>query len=168
MFFSVCSPKSSKARSSRPGDVFQRLLAQIVKSKVKPPGRVLLNSGRHTDSAGFGQAFEAGCDVHASTEDVPVLNNDIALMNADPKFDAVAQSAGTPFGHAVLPFGRTAQRINDAAEFDQISVTGRFDDAPTIFGDTRVNSLAADRPKKVEGSCLVNSDQPRIARHIGG
>ena len=47
---------------------------------------------------------------------------------------------------AVLPFGRTTQCINHTGKFDQQAITGRFDDAASVFGDLRVDNLRPDRP----------------------
>ena len=65
MFFSCWSPKSQK-------------------SKIKFAGSILLHARRDADAAWLGQAFEAGRDVDPVTEDVTVLDDHVALMDADP------------------------------------------------------------------------------------
>src|SRR5215831_16609287 len=71
----------------RAGDVFQVLLAQILERKVKLTRCVLLHTGGHAYASGLGQTFETSRDVHPITEDVAVLDDDIALLNAYSEFD---------------------------------------------------------------------------------
>ena len=98
-------------------------------------------------------------DVHPVTEDVVVLHNDVALVNADTEFDAVVgRYRRVPLMHPVLPFGRTTQCINHTGKFDQQAVTRRLDDAAPVFADLRVNNLGADRLEPVEDSFLVSPD----------
>ena len=154
--------------TNRAGDVLEALLAHVLEGEIEPAGSILLNTGRDADAAWVGQAFKAGSDIHAVAEDVIVLDHDIADVDPDPEFDAVVRGAGIAFGHAALPFGSTTQPIDDAPEFNEKSVAGRFDDAPVMLGDLRIDYLGADRPQPVEGSFLVRPHQPRIARDIGG
>ena len=131
----------------RAGNVLEALLAQIVEGEVETPGYVLLNTGGHANASGLGQTFQPSRDVHPVTEDVVVLHNDVALVNADTKLDAiVARCSGISLSHPVLPLGRTTQCINHTGKFDQQAITGRFDDAAPVFGDLRVDNLRPDRP----------------------
>jgi hypothetical protein len=57
---------------------------------------------------------------HPVAEDIVVLHNDIALVNADTNFDAiVARCSSTSLIHSVLPLGRTTQCINHTGKFDE-------------------------------------------------
>jgi hypothetical protein len=58
---------------------------------------------------GLGQTFQPSRHIHAVTEDVPVLYNDVALVNTDTKLNAiVGQCSGISLIHPVLPSSRTA------------------------------------------------------------
>ena len=46
---------------------------------------------RDADATGFGQSFQAGGDIDAIAEDVAVLDDDIADVEADTEFDAIAR-----------------------------------------------------------------------------
>ena len=74
--------------SYRTGDVFEPLLAEILERKVELARYVLPHPRRHTNAAWIGQAFEPRRNIYPVAENIPVLYNDIALVNADPKFDA--------------------------------------------------------------------------------
>jgi hypothetical protein len=63
---------------------------------------------------------------------------------------------------------RTAHSIDDARELDQQPVAGGLDQAPAVLGDFRIEELATQRSEAFEGGALVDADQPRIRRHIGG
>ena len=76
--------------------------------------------------------------------------------------------AGIALGHAALHSDRTGDGLNDAWEFDQDAVAGRFDDAAFVFGDLRVDEFAAMRSEPSESAGLVPTHQPRVAGHIGG
>jgi hypothetical protein len=106
-----------------------------------------LNTGGHANASGLGQTFETSRDVHAVTENVAVLNNDIADVDPYSKFNAfLGGDSGVTLGHGVLNLTRTPQGIDDTGELDQQAVPGSFDDAASILGDRRVDYFGADRP----------------------
>ena len=51
--------------------------------------------------------------------------------------------ADVALDQAVLHLDRTAHRVNDAAEFDNASIAGAFDDAAVMGGDCRIDEVAA-------------------------
>ncbi len=123
------------------------LFSKVVEGEVEPPGYILLNAGGYTNTSWLGQTFQPGRDVHPVTEDVPVLHNDVALVNSDTELDAiVARCSSTLLTHRVLPFGRTTQCIDHAGKLNEQPITGRFDDAAPVFSDLRIDLLSTDRP----------------------
>ena len=131
-------PPEINSRTPRPN---------VVEDEAETPGYVLLNTGGYANASGLGQTFQPSRDVHPVTEDVVVLHNDVALVNADTELDAiVARCNGISLTHLVLPLGRTPQGINHTGKFDQEAITGRFDDAASVFGNLRVDNLRPDRP----------------------
>ena len=74
------------------GNILESLFAHIVEGKIEPPSGVFLNTGRNANAAGFGQTFKASGDVHAVTEDVAVLDHDIADVDANAEFDPVVRA----------------------------------------------------------------------------
>ncbi len=151
----------------RAGDVFQALLAEIVEGEVEAAGGVFLDAGRDADAAGLGERLEARGDIDAVAEDVAILDDNVADIDADAELDAVVRYAGVALGHRLLPVGRAAQRVDDAGEFDEEAVAGGFDDAAAMFGDRRVDQRRAERFQAIEGALLVLADEARIAGDIG-
>jgi hypothetical protein len=106
--------------ADRAGNILQCLIAHIRKGKVELARRVLLGPRRDADPAGFGQPFEPGGDIDPVAEDVAVLSDHIALVDADAEFDAaVRRSLGVARGQRRLYFAGAAQGVDDAGELDQ-------------------------------------------------
>ena len=128
MFFSACSPMSSKARSSRL-PTWSRTVAET----AMPPG--------------CGDALEPRRHVDAVAEDVVALDDDVAEIDADAEFDAaVLRHVGVALAHPALDFGGAGDRVHDARELHQHAVAGQLDDAPLMLGDLGVDQLARDAP----------------------
>ena len=95
---------------------------------------------RDADAAGVRDAFEASRDVDAVAEDVVVVDDDVADMNADAKLDALCFGyIDIAVRHAALNLDGATHRVDRAAEFDQHSVAGGLDDAAPMLGDLRVD-----------------------------
>jgi len=73
----------------RPGDVLELLLADVFKGEVETARGILLHTSRDADAARLGQLLEARRDIKAVAEDVAILDDDVALMNADAELEAV-------------------------------------------------------------------------------
>src|SRR5215470_18340106 len=85
----------------------------------------LQHARRHTDATQFSQAFQASGHVHSVVENVTVLDDYVALVDADPELDAVfGRSVRIPLVNASLSCDRTAQRIHHTAKLDQEPVAG--------------------------------------------
>jgi hypothetical protein len=121
------------------GNIFESLFALIIEREIEPPNGVFLNTGRNANASRFRQTFKASSDVHAVTEDVAVLDHDVADVDPDAEFDAAVRCAGIALGHAALPLGCTTQPVDDAAELHQQPITGSFDDPAMMLGDLRID-----------------------------
>src|SRR5215472_10348642 len=115
MFLRACSPMSSNARSSLPAvSSCTRADTQMPPGSAKPSSRA--------------------ATFTPSPKNVAILNNDIALVNADPNFDAfLGGDLGITLSHGVLNLSRTPHGIYNTGELNQETVPGGFDDAPSIF-----------------------------------
>ena len=120
MFLSCRSPRSSNVRSSL-------------------PAASSWTSGRYTDPAWVCQAFEPRRDIHAISENVVILDDDVALVDSNTKFDAVFSRVSISLGHALLPFGCAAQRIHDAGELNEKSVSGGLYQPAFVLGISPAN-----------------------------
>src|SRR5438874_9127124 len=150
MFLRLCSPRSSKAQSSR------SCTWSCTMAETQMPAR-------------FGHGFEPCGDVDAVAVDVVAVDDHIAEIDPDPEFDALGRrDARAPFAHRFLHLGRAAHRVDDAAELDQHAVAGSLDDAAIVLGDTRIDKLGPQRLESRQGAFLVRPHQPRVAGDIGG
>jgi len=118
-----------------------------------------LNACRNADPPWIGQTFQPSSNIHAVTENIAVLDSDIAHIDAYPKFDAVLDvDAGFTLSHGGLNLGRTLEGINDTGELNQQTVPGGFDDTSVMLNDGRVYDSGSDRPQPVQSSLLVGTD----------
>ena len=117
--------------------------------------------------AGLGDAFKAGGDVDAVAENIAVLDDDVADVDADAELDAlVLRHAGIALGHAALNGDRATHGVDDAGELDQDAVARGLDDAAGMFGDPGVQEFAAMRLEARERAFLVVADQPAVAGDV--
>ena len=70
--------------------------------------------------------------------------------------------------HCPLYLGSAADRIDDAGELCQHSVTGVLHDAATVLGDLRIDQLSQVSLEPLVRPLLIRPHEPRVARHIGG
>ena len=127
------------------------------------PLRVVGNA----DAAGLGDAFQPGGDVDAVAENIVVIDDDVADVDADAEFDArVLRHVGVLRGHAALDFDRAAHRIDGAGELHQHAVAGGLDDAAAMRGDTGIDQRLAQRLSVGERAFLVATHQAAVAGDI--
>ena len=85
---------------------------------------------------GCGDAFQPRGDVDAVAENVAVLDDDVADMDADAKLDAlVGEHIRVALRHSALQLDGAADGIHGANELDQNAVACTFDDSSAMFGD---------------------------------
>jgi hypothetical protein len=121
------------------------------------------------DPAGLGERLKACRDIDSVAEDVVVLDNDVAEIDADAKLDApLAGQLRIAVNHPTLHFGGAAYRVDDAGEFREHAVAGVLDNAALVFPDLRIDQLPEMRLEAFVRPFLVRPHQARIAGHIGG
>ena len=97
-------------RADRARDIFEVLLAQIGEGEVEPAGRVLLNPSGYANPARLGQSLEPRRDIDPVAENVAILDDDVALMDADAQLDAAGPLGHRRLGPAISRWTSTAQR----------------------------------------------------------
>src|SRR5271165_6987004 len=121
-----------------PRDVLERLLAPVLEGKVEPTRGILLHARRDADAAWLSQAFEPSRDVDPIADDVAILDEDIADIDADAELDATIRGQRRiAFRHCGLHLGRAARRVDDAGELGQEAVAGGVDDTAAMGGNLR-------------------------------
>jgi hypothetical protein len=151
-----------------PCDVLELLVAQILERGVELAAHLPIGVVGDQHGAGIGDSLQAGRDVDAITEDVAVLDDDIADVHADAEFDApVVGDVRIAFGHTHLHGNGATHGIDGAGELDQHAVAGGLDDTAGILGDLAVQELAAVLLQTRERTLLVFADEPAVASNIG-
>jgi hypothetical protein len=86
-----------------------------------------------------------GVAADAVAEDIVVIDDDVANVDADPKFDPVTQRHRRILvSHAALHFNGTAYRIHGTGKLDQHTVTSGLDDAPAMRRDGGIDEGLPD------------------------
>lgn len=86
--------------SHRACDVLQSLIAKVDEGKLQLVANLIVCDARKTDAARLGNPFKSRGDIDAISEEIAIINNDIADVNADPEFDPLALAGQK---HSALP-----------------------------------------------------------------
>ena len=112
-------------------------------------------------------AFQPGGDIDAVAENVVIVDDDVADMDADAKCDAAILRHGRiGLRHGALNVERAAHRVDRAGEFDQHAVAGRLDDAAAMFGDFRIDQRAPAVLESRQSSLFVASHEPAVTDDV--
>ena len=163
-------PDLKRIDPHRFGNVLELGLAEIADRKIEPRSHLPVGVLGQADRAGRGDPFQSSGDIDAVAHQIAVgLLDHVAEMDADPKLDAaVGRHARIALDHRVLNFDRAAHGVHHAAELDQRTVAGAFDDAPIVDRDGRIDQIAAQRPQSSERPILVVAGKPTETDHVGG
>ena len=119
------------------------------------------------NSAWLGHRLETGRHVDAVAEDVAVLDNNVAQIDADTVKQAT-RGRHVPISprHPLLKVDRASQRLGDALEFHQHAVAGRLDDTALALGDRRIDHLQSHGLQSSQSSLLVDFHQPAVSDDV--
>jgi hypothetical protein len=153
----------------RPSDVFDALLTHVVERVGQLVADLIAHRPGNADPAGLGERFQPCCDIDPVAEDVAVLGDDVAEVDADAEPDApLVADHGLTVDHPALNLGGAAHRVDDARKFRQHAIAGILDGAALVLLDLRVDQLTEMRLEALVRVLFVRAHQTRIAGHIGG
>src|ERR1700726_121438 len=105
------------------GDVLDQLFSQILEDQAAAMAQVISHSPRDADLPTLDQPLEPGGDIHTVSENIVVLDHDVADIDADP------EAHPSPFSLAfICPFKRpldldcTADCIEHTHEFGKYAI----------------------------------------------
>ena len=148
-------------------DVLQVLRSHIITDDLDLAADLPEGVIGHTDTARFGDTLETRGDIHTVAKDVVIIDDDVTNVNADAKFDPSDLRRGSILlRHPGLHFNGTAYRVHGAGKLDQNAVTGRFDDASAMRGDSGVDNGLSDRLEPGQGALLISTHETAIAGDI--
>ena len=152
----ACAPSSATVDADRPGDVLQLLLALVDKADIDPAFDVLLHARRHADAARLGEALEARRDVHAVAENIVVLDDDVADMDADAEVDALGLGHAR---HCARPCRAGRRRRSATASTTLANSTSR--PSPVVLTSRPLCSASWDRSGRRDGPSVPRACLPR-------
>ena len=163
----ACRP-SPREDTHRPGDVLDLLFAHVLERDGELVAYLVSYHPADADAARFSQGLKARCDVDTVAEDVVVVDDDVAEIDADPEIDApFGVHASIACSHFALHFDRATNRIDHAGKLAEQTVACRVDDATAVLLDLGVGNLSPQRLQRRERAFFVRPHQARVARDVG-
>src|SRR3954454_10082819 len=149
------------------GDILECLQTHIVVGDVYLAANLPTSIVGDTDAAGVGYPFKARGDVDAIAEDVVVINDDIADVDADPEIDPHCRGdIGVLRRHAALDFDRTARRVHRTRKLDQHAIAGGLDDAATMRSDRGIDNDLSSCLQPSQRAFLVSAHETAVTGDI--
>jgi hypothetical protein len=153
----------------RPGDILDLPLAHVLEGQLELVADLIVYSPAHTDSIGFGEAFESCSDVDAIAANIIAVDDNVADIDTHAELDApISWKLGVPLDRATLHFNRAAHGIHYAWELDKNTVTRGLDHAASVLSDLRVDLLSSVSLEARESAFLVDAHEPAVAGHVSG
>jgi len=95
---------------------------------------------RDANSAGVGERFQAGRNIHTVTEDVVLLNDYVAKVDADSKsYAPLLRHFGLAVDHPPLDLDGATNRVNHAGKLHQHYIASILHDPAAVTFDLRFN-----------------------------
>ena len=118
-------------------------------------------------AARLGDPLEARRDIDAVAENIVVVEDDVADMDADAELDPqLRRDVARTLSHRALQLDRAACRIDGAGELDQHAVAGGLDDAAVMRGDAGIDDGLAQHLELRQRALLVTAHQPAVAGNV--
>ena len=144
------------------------LLAAVLEHDIEAAFHIFLHPSRYADAAGLSDAFQARGDVDAIAEDVAIVRDDVADVNADAQLNPPGRrDIEVGAGHGKLDIDGTARRIDRAGKFSQHSVAGSPDDPAAMVHNLRIEQIHPVILELLDRSFLVQPHQPAVPGDIG-
>jgi hypothetical protein len=119
------------------------------------------------DAARLRDPLKTRGDIDSIAEDIVVVDDDVADVNADAEFDPeFLQYIGVLPGHATLNFDGASRCINGTGKLDQHAVASCLDDASAMFGDCGIDERLSERLELRKRAFLIAAHQTAIAGDI--
>ena len=128
---------------------------------------LLVGLGRDREAAGARHGFEADGNVDIVTEDLVLVGDDVAHVDAEAKLHgAIGGQMVIALRHQRLHRDRGLGGADDRGELQQEAVAGVFDDAAAMIEDDGMDRAAMGLEGGM-GAGLVGAHHARIAGDIG-
>jgi hypothetical protein len=130
---------------------------------------VVINRVGDEHPACIGQGFEPRSDIDPVAENVVLLGDHVAEIDADAKPDPpLLGHLGLAVGHPALDLNRASNGVHNTRKLRQEAIASVLHGTAVVFVDFRIDQLPQMRLEPLVRSFLVHPHQARIAHHIGG
>ena len=120
-----------------------------------------MSSAGDQNASWWAQLFEAGRHIDAVTQQIVVLDHDIAKVDADAQRDpALLGDCFLPVGNLFLNCRSAGYRIDDRAELRYQTVAHQLDDAAAVLGKQRLHKGAPQMFHCCQRPGFVCLDEP--------
>src|SRR5262249_29564115 len=107
-------------------------------------------------------------DIHTVAEDVVLLSDHVAEIDADPKPDApVVRHFWFAVDHPALNLHSAANGVYNTRKLRQEAIAGVLHNPATVLLDLRIDKFPEVCLEAFVRTFLIRTHQPRIAGHIG-
>ena len=128
---------------------------------------MLVHGRGHADPAGLGERFQPRCDVDGIAEEVAVLEQYVAEVDADAEqHPPVRRCFGILLRDRLLDRERAGESIGDARELGEHGISGGVGDPPAVPCDQLIDDRAASG-QRGERAVLVRTHQPAVLGDVG-
>jgi hypothetical protein len=122
---------------------------------------------RNANAAGLCDPFKTRRNVNAVAEDVIVVEDDVADVNANPELNPnTRRHARVLIGYTLLYLHRAPCGIDGAGELDQHAVAGGLYDAASMRCDRGIDKCLPESLELGECAFFVSAHQKAIAGDI--
>jgi len=105
--------------------------------------------------------LEPPSDIDTIAENIVLLNNHVADVDANAKPDALlVRQASLAVDHPTLDLGGATHSVHHTGELCQETVAGVLDGTALVLSDPRVDQLFQMCLETLVGAFLVNAHQP--------
>ena len=120
----------------RVGDILDLPLTKILENKSRCAPHMFMDVARDTDAAGFSESFHPCSDVDAPSIQIIALDNHVAEVDTDSKFDAlVLGQTRVAIGQLTLYRHGTIKCLDGARKLSESAVASDLKDSPAeAFG----------------------------------
>jgi hypothetical protein len=133
---------SQPVNPHRTGDVLDLLLAHVLEGEVEPVSYLITDDPADADPARLGQGLQSRRDIHPIAEDVVLLDNHVAEIDADAEPDAsLLRHLRLAVEHPTLDLHSAAHGVHHTGEFREEPVAGVLYDPAPVLRDLRIDQL---------------------------
>jgi hypothetical protein len=162
-------PAASDIYAYRPRNVLELLLPSILEIYIQLIADLVIRGVPNANSTGLRYPLQPSRYIHTIAEQILTLDDDVTEIDACAEVDPLlGREIGIPADHPVLDIKGTPNRVHNGGKLDENAVACGFHDAAAMERNGGTDQFAPKFAQALKRALFVNTDQPGIARNIGG